>query len=397
MTADLSGGLDSSTLALLAAKYLPAGLPAITYADPVADNADDLAYAKLCADREPRLHQLIVTGDPTTLPFFDLDQAPLLDEPSQDTLLFARTRARLAPVAARGSAIHLSGDGGDVVLAGPLTYLTDLARSARLLDLVREAAAWARLRHRPAHTLLRRIIRLTRTGYPAAIRGVARQLRNDIPLQRRGIEDHLTWCAASPAARWATVEARRTLADRLEEAAETAPGQRWQTTGDGAALRDVHWNGASSRSFGQLAGELGVRVHVPFLDNQVVVACMSVPVADRTTATCAKPLLTVAVNGLVPAQLLERPTKGDYSACLYAGLRQAAPHLRELLTDPLLAKLGVIDTGQLRSALDDATAGLAFPLAALSDVIAAEQWLGALRRPRLPLWTTQLRGPRCTS
>ncbi|MGH9206794.1 MAG: asparagine synthase-related protein, partial [Acidimicrobiales bacterium] len=84
MTADLSGGLDSSTLAILAAGYLPAGLPAITYADPVADNADDLAYAQLCVDDEPRLNQIIVTGDQTTLPFLDLDQVPLLDEPSQD-------------------------------------------------------------------------------------------------------------------------------------------------------------------------------------------------------------------------------------------------------------------------------------------------------------------------
>ncbi|MGH3852542.1 MAG: hypothetical protein ACRDR6_03400 [Pseudonocardiaceae bacterium] len=68
---------------------------------------------------------------------------------------------------------------------------------------------------------------------------------------------------------------------------------------------------------------------------------MSVPVADRTTAAHAKPLLTVALDGLVPARLLGRPTKGDYTACLYAGLQQAAPHLRELLTDPLLAEVGV--------------------------------------------------------
>ena len=54
-----------------------------------------------------------------------------------------------------------------------------------------------------------------------------------------------------------------------------------------------------------------MRVHVPFLDNQVVAACMSVPVADRTTAAHAKPLLAAALDGLVPARLLGRPTKGD--------------------------------------------------------------------------------------
>ncbi|MGH3852541.1 MAG: asparagine synthase-related protein [Pseudonocardiaceae bacterium] len=226
MTADLSGGLDSSTLAILAAGYLPAGLPAITYADPVADNADDLAYAQLCVDDEPRLNQIIVTGDQTTLPFLDLDQVPLLDEPSQDTVLFARTQARLAPAAACGSAIHLSGDGGDVVLVGPLAYLADLARSDRMLDVIRESTTWARLLHRPAHALLRKAIRLARTGYPAAIRNVAGQLRNGTPPEWRGTEGHLAWCAASPSASWATAEARRSLADRLEEAAKTIRDQR---------------------------------------------------------------------------------------------------------------------------------------------------------------------------
>jgi asparagine synthase (glutamine-hydrolysing) len=129
-------------------------------------------------------------------------------------------------------------------------------------------------------------------------------------------------------------------------------------------------------------------VHVPFLDNQVVAACMSVPVADRTTAAHAKPLLAAALDGLVPARLLARPTKGDYTACLYAGLQQAAPHLRELLTDPLLAELGLIEADTLRVGLDQATSGLAFPVAALGDVIATEQWLRALRHPRPRLWAT---------
>lgn len=181
-----------------------------------------------------------MTGDQTTLPFLELDQVPLLDEPSQDALLFARTRARLAPAAARSSAIHLSGDGGDVVLVGTLTYLAGLARSGRMLDLVREATTWARLRHRPAHTLLRKAIRLACTGYPAAIRNVARQLRNGTPPKWQGTERHLAWCAASPSATWATAEARRSLADRLEAAAETVREQRWQAGADGAGLRDMH-------------------------------------------------------------------------------------------------------------------------------------------------------------
>lgn len=287
ITADLSGGLDSSTLALMMAARLPGGLPTITYADPVSGGTDDLAYARLCVAAEPKLDQIIVTGDETTLPFTSLDRIPLLDEPSQDTLLSGRTAARLAPAAAHNSRLHVSGDGGDIVLAGGLTYLADLVRARRIGDMVCEATAWARLRHRPARRVIAAAVRLALTDYPDAVRGAADLIRHGGELNRRGVEDHLTWCALSPAAAWATRLTRRDLADRLEETAETLRGQR-RATADTTALRDVRWNGGSSRSFSHLADHFGVPVHVPFLDNQVVAACMSVSVADPYHRRCGQ-------------------------------------------------------------------------------------------------------------
>jgi asparagine synthase (glutamine-hydrolysing) len=386
VSSDLSGGLDSSSLACLAAKHLPGGLTAITYADPVSTNTDDLAYARLCTAAEPRLRQVLITGDQTCLPFTDLPGSPLLDEPAQDTLLITRTRARLAPAAAHQPGIHLTGDGGDAVLAGPLTYLADLVHPGRIRDLVREASAWARLRHRPAHTLVRAAARLARTDYATAIAQTARRLRDGETAPRRGVEDHLIWCTASPAAAWATDDTRRTLARRLTETATTVRDLAWCSTGDGAALRDIRAGGAGSRTFDQLAHEFGATVHVPFLDNQVITACAAVAIADRTTAHAAKPLLAAALAGLVPAELRRRRTKGDYTVALYAGLQQAAPTLRNMLTDPLLADLGLIQPEPARAALDAAVCGRSFPMAALGDVLAAEQWLRALHRPRPAFW-----------
>jgi asparagine synthase (glutamine-hydrolysing) len=385
VTCDLSGGLDSSSLACLAAKFLPGGLAAITYTDPVSNNTDDLGYAQLCTAAEPGLRQVLITGDPTCLPFTDPRTSPLLDEPAQDTLLVARTRKRLAP-AARPASIHLSGDGGDAVLAGPLTYLADLTRAGRLRDLMREASAWARLRHRPAHTLMRAAARLACSDYASAIGQTARRLRSGDHPPRRGVEDHLVWCSASPAAAWTTDHTRRTLAERLTQTAETVRGLAWCSTGDGAAFRDIQAGGASSRTFDQLAQSLGVTVHVPFLDNRVITACAAVSVADRTTANAAKPLLAAALAGMVPPELTRRRTKGDYTAAMYAGLQQAAPALRDMLTHPLLADLGLIQPEPARAALDAAVSGHAFPLAALGDVLAAEQWLRALDRHRPAFW-----------
>src|SRR5207248_433693 len=83
LSTDLSGGLDSSTLAVLAAQ---AGgrLVAVTYADPYAVNDEDVHFARTVAAAEPRLHHVVVTGDETTLPFTALDSTPVTDEPTLD-------------------------------------------------------------------------------------------------------------------------------------------------------------------------------------------------------------------------------------------------------------------------------------------------------------------------
>ncbi|MEV6986663.1 albusnodin/ikarugamycin family macrolactam cyclase [Sphaerisporangium sp. NPDC051017] len=384
LSADLSGGLDSSSLALLAAATRPGDrLPAVTYVDPVSGSADDLAYARMCAQVEPALKHIEIVGEPGMLPFTDLDGAPLLDEPAQDVLFHARDRVLLS-VAEGG--LHLTGDGGDSVLTGPLAYLADLARSGRAARLVREASAWARLRHRPAHAVIRAAVRMSRTNYPQAMAAAREALREGSLPPRRGVEDLLCWFAPSPAVTWAQPAVRAELADQLAAAMQDGD-PALAASGDAAALRLVRGDGAASRPYAHLAASFGIDLHAPYLDNQVVAACAAVPVIERTTTAAAKPLLAAALDGLVPAQLLARRTKGAFTACMYAGLRQAAPDLHDLLHSPLLAEAGLIDAVRVRQALDLLLAGSIGPLASLGDVVAAEVWLHAIRRPRPALWT----------
>lgn len=58
-----------------------------------------------------------------------------------------------------------------------------------------------------------------------------------------------------------------------------------------------------------------------------------------------------AVSDLMPAGLLSRRTKGDYTACEYHGLRANAHTLRALLAVPMLADLGILDPECPRQAL----------------------------------------------
>ncbi|MFB4267235.1 albusnodin/ikarugamycin family macrolactam cyclase [Nonomuraea sp. GTA35] len=382
LSSDLSGGLDSSSLALLAARHRSTPLPAITYVDPISGGQDDLAYAHLCAAAEPGLDHIVLSPGPDALPLAGLEHAPLLDEPSQDALFWARDQSLLAPAA---GGLHMTGDGGDCVLTGPLAYLADLARPATMKRFVRESAAWARLRHRPAHAVIRAALHMARTTYPQALAAVVCHLRSgDVPA-RRGVEDALRWCAPGPATAWANRHARLDLAGQLACLADTGHDRPYDA--DAEALRLVHEAGASSRLFAQMAAGFGVDVDTPYLDNQVIMACSAVPVIERTTTRALKPLLSAALTGLIPPALLARTTKGSFTACLYAGLRHAAPYLRELLDSSRLADLGLLQAAPTRKALDLLLHGANGPVAAMCDVLAAEVWLRSLERPRAPLWS----------
>jgi asparagine synthase (glutamine-hydrolysing) len=374
---DLSGGLDSSTLAVLAVQA--GGLPvAVTYADPYASNDEDVHYAQRIAGTEARMHHVVIAGGRTTLPFTEMGSTPVADEPSVDAVIIARTRHRLAPALAHHSQCHVTGDGGDVVLTAPgLTYLADLARTRHRRKLRHEATGWARLRHHPARNVRRAAIELARTSWPETLCQLAGDLADEqlSSTARQGLTGHLAWAALSPAAAWGTLRTRRELVSQLYAAAAEPPYGARPDSADGVAQRAICWHGRATRGFVQIARSLGTPVHAPFLDNQVVDACLSVAATDRTTVDHAKPLLAAAVGDLMPPGLLARRTKGDYTACEYHGLRANADTLRAMLAHPLMADLGILNPDGPREALRLGLAGGAAPMGALGAVVATETWL----------------------
>jgi asparagine synthase (glutamine-hydrolysing) len=379
VSADLSGGLDSSALTVLAAHAGSQPL-AVTYADPYAVNDEDVHFASNVAAEVKLGRHAITTGDENTLPFSAMETVPLTDEPSLDALIIARTRFRLAPALAHRSDLHLAGDGGDVVLAGTgLTYLADLARTRRRRALRHEADGWARLRHHPGRQVRLAARRQARASWIDTLRGLADQLVDPhlaMPAQR-SLADHLAWAALSPAAAWGTLRTRRAIAGRLHAASPDGPNPR-PDSADGACLRALRWHGTATRSFGQITRTLGLTVATPYFDHQVIDACLPVPAVDRTTVNQAKPLLAAAVGDLLPPGLLSRRTKGDYTACEYYGLRTNVAQLRALLAAPRLADLDILTPTGPRDALRCGVAGMPTPIGALGAVLATESWLRAL-------------------
>ncbi|MER8100957.1 asparagine synthase-related protein [Kitasatospora sp. NPDC094016] len=138
----------------------------------------------------------------------------------------------------------------------------------------------------------------------------------------------------------------------------------------------VRHSAAAMRQLIDATARAGTPYSVPFLDDQVLDACLAADPATRGTPFAYKPLLTAAVAPDVPADLLRRTGKGDFSPDTHQGLARHRAELAALIDDSALARAGLVDPDALRQAC----LGLYPPgtsYAALDATLACEHWLRA--------------------
>ncbi|MGW4042928.1 albusnodin/ikarugamycin family macrolactam cyclase [Streptomyces sp. NPDC004721] len=390
VSADLAG-LDSTTLACLAAQRGP--VAAVTFADERLRD-DDLAFAARTAATVPGLAHHPVPGAPGTVYYAGLDDLPGLpvtDAPNAYVVTASIKRAVLDTVAGNtpGPGVHFTGAAGDAVLSAPSSYLADLLRERRHRRAWQHALGHARLRHTSSFAVLSRARPASRVDLAGAWWQTAAELRRPardwIPQAQRP----LAWTPLLASADWMTPDVRGLLADAVDEAAgalSDAPA-RLSDWSDRQDLARVGANTSGWRALA-LAGH-GIELAAPFLDNEVIRACLAVSADERGAPGQYKPLLDAAFTGtgVLPGFVLARSTKGGFNALAYAGLRDNAPVLRELLgPSSHLAALGLVTEQPVADALARAAAGQPTPQGALHLVVAAEVWLRQLAAAPATWW-----------
>lgn len=387
VSADFSGGLDSSSIAFLAARHGQTPLPALVYYQSLAPAAD-LADAQRCARLSRELDLKVVRGAEDTLPFASLADAyqegtplheavPRHAEPAPGALIWRAPTCRLLAAAACHSELHLTGEGGDALLMAAPSYLASLVRRGSYHTLIKHCGAYGRLRNTSPLRLAARATRLALTSHRRALHLLAAELEHWQP-RRPGWDDAISWWASSgEATGWLTTRIRQQLATRAGDTVTVTSIRPGTRPADLAAKVQLRNAADAQRQLRDLGRGCGLAVHAPFLDDAVVSAVMSVPAADRADPWSYKPLLRSGVNGLVPDEVLRRQTKGDYSGEDYVGAQRAMPALRALLRDSRLADLGIIEPAAVTSTLRRLSAGVAVPLGALNMLLATELWLRA--------------------
>ncbi|MCX2968005.1 MULTISPECIES: albusnodin/ikarugamycin family macrolactam cyclase [Streptomyces] len=339
VSSDLSGGLDSSTLAAYAARRGP--VVGVTFHPKGRESGGDVDHARMVARAFPSIRHRCMALGREHLPFTDLDALILTDEPAPSAVTIAQLFHQFALLAEEGASVHLTGDGGDSLFMPPPVHLADLAHSGRLLRLARDAQAWSRL--------------YRSSPWPAiAAAWSAPDRLGSVPVPKP----------------WLTHQAT-TLAKAAVSADTDTDGLGYA---DRHLLSEARYVGRTAATENQLAGAYGIEMHNPFTDVRVLEAVMSVPSSERWSARRYKPLLSDAVTDLLPREVVRRGSKGLFAVDHHHGLRANQTCVLEL-ADGCLADLGLVRPAVLRSLIRRAVLGVDVPWGLIEPVLGTELWL----------------------
>jgi asparagine synthase (glutamine-hydrolysing) len=171
---------------------------------------------------------------------------------------------------------------------------------------------------------------------------------------------------------WATRYAVELVRDRIAVAGHVSPLGASRAQHD--AVEAVRVAAHEMRRVEQLSARHGLPLVAPFLDDGVVEIALSVRAHERTTPWHYKPLVVEAMRGIVPDASLARTTKAEGSDLLYRGLRAHRAEVLALTDDMVLARLGLVDAGELRAQCTGLWASDLWPVA-LSRTLSCERWL----------------------
>ena len=406
--AALSGGLDSSSIAVTARDLLRAGgaapLPVFsaTFAGlpaAVRRRSDERAYvAAVVAEGGVEPHTVEVAG---LGPLGDAALRDHLDDIPRTYNVYLH-RAMFEAARRRGLRIFLDGTDGDAAVSHGYARLGHLARVGAWDVLGREIAALTAHGVVDPERMLRRWVRpalaaLARRGRFRALHHAAATLAAALGTSPRGVfTGHALPALVPDAARAAWRRARggpppRTpgflrravvretgILERLAEQTRSVPGE---------TARQAHVRGLMNPVYTEVlemadrvAAASGIEMRVPFFDRRLLEFTVALPDSCKLGGGWTRAVLRDAMAARLPPLVQRRPGKADLSPNFLLGLAGPdASRLEDLLAGDL-AVAPLVDVGEVRRALGRV---LADPLAHVAEaadlftLAAVEQWLRA--------------------
>ncbi|MBB5915994.1 asparagine synthase (glutamine-hydrolyzing) [Nocardia transvalensis] len=379
MGADLSGGMDSTSVCFLAAR---AGARLVTATlHWSAPGNEDRAYADHAADRLPGIERLVfpAAGPPGLL-------AGLRDrhDPADEPMGIVRDRAQQRAIAelmvAQGASCRLTGHGGDYLVRPHVLYVHGLLRrrplaGLRHLEGLRARGRWS----------LGASIHLLSDGsaYSDWLTAASAPLR-DTATAPAFPPTPGEWGERFRLPAWVDDDAA-TVVGALVRSAATEAAPLSDDRGKHAWIHQIQEAGRGARILAHVAGTTGLETDSPFCDDAVVDACLSVRPEHARDPWSYKPLLAKAMDGIIPPRIANRSTKDHCTEEWFAGLRAHRRELMDWVEDSHLVAAGIVDETALRRAVAS-PAVLTGGFTQLDNTLGAEEWLRDLAAHPVPAY-----------
>lgn len=368
IVSDFSGGLDSTSLSYLLAKEYGDKLPVVTLRTPEVPSADENYVRKyLQLPESQSLFDWFTFATPAARNVYDgLLTLPQTDEPDVSVAERGRSLRLYHFLREAGHELHITGNGADgLVDLSATQYLGDILKTGNAAQFIQASLQAARVLKVSPFAIM--ASSLTGSDATRELSKVAQQLRTAAGVQA------LSESGTAP--QWLRNDVREILSDYTYERARESTITYGLSGGNRLAYGDIRSLGLALHGTMQMAERSRVREHAPFMDNGVLRACFSIPAHERVNPQVFKQFLRVALQDIVPVEVLSRTSKGGSGSFSYQSVRNAAPVLERLLQDSRLADFGVIEPAVIRATLRKAYAGGHVPWVSLDGWVASELWL----------------------
>lgn len=346
VTCDLSGGLDSSTLAILISRHQP--VDTLTKVGKEAN--EDWEIAREIASVHPNIgyHELEQSNLPLIYSGMDRIETDL---PLPFLWSANRSMATNQWAKERGSHLHFNGEGGDTLLGASHTYLADLVQRGKWMTFLSHSKGWAdKVKQSPWSWMIGAI-------HLAFNRPFQTKERHPLQLHMRQAD----WFC---------------FHERGEDIRFS------KKIGVHRTLLSLHYLGMIGNGINQLSMRNGVPTTFPYLDHRLIRLSLQTRSEKKMNPRILKPWLKEALADVLPEVLLNRNTKGDYTPDVYQGIRDQQDWFYSFLSESRLRDFGLIDLDKFREQTVRLTMGVPVRLPEFNQTLAMEMWLRQQERSR---------------
>ncbi len=354
--AELSGGLDSSSIVCLAHEILgrdPArasGLATVSYVWKDTPQSDEREFQEPVIEKYGLINHRIWCDDL----FFDgaEEESRYRSQPQPGVLFQPVIRAERDLIRASGVEVLLCGTRAEAVVLEdgiPPVHLADSLRRRRLGLFVRELMRWQRGTNLPlANLLLAFVLR------PLFGRRRMWSFRQEVPVS--------PWVDKDFALRMQMRErARAALAPRRFNSIAQQFHYEILVRTEGLATRgSLEWT---------------CEVRHPFMYRPLVELALAIPWEQKHAPRGSKPLLRRAMTGLLPEPVRTRRTRAGPGPSAYKAFAKRWHVIEPIVRSSLLVSLGILDGARFHQAAELVRFGAAESFADFLSCLSFEIWL----------------------